>query len=346
MESTVNLSSPTSVGGWNNSGTCIRNYNDTVLPKVFQDIPVYSLTSTSSGSMAMTMGTTIAQVPSKTLTCSIYCYLSGTQDSSSVYIRSTKTDGSIGSLEYNGSTNPTTWPKNTWIRLTKTVTTNDEATTIYFCTYVNPNESIRAFTAWQIEVNDHVTPYAINERTSNNINISSANLITGLTAGGRTTVSGGTVTTAGTDADTYFYINLSTPMIKNHLYKISCNVSGLAAGGYWNFPIASQSNNIIPAFRLVNGYNELIFRANDTCVNAGTKVILDDSGATSRTVVMTVNNFKLIDITPIIYDNSGYGNNGALIGEFTMKDSPRYNKCLYLNSSSPTTSDEKGICYI
>jgi len=199
----------------------------------------------------------------------------------------------------------------------------------------------------QLELNDHATPYTISNRLSNNISITSNNLITGLTAGGRTTVTNNVVTTAGTDADTYFYINLSNAMIKNHLYKLSCNVSGLPAGGYWNFPIASQSNTSIPTFYLRNGHNEVIFRANDTCVNAGTKVILDDSGATSRTAIMTANNFKLVDITPMIYDNSGFSNNGTIVGEFDINTSPsRYDKSLYLHSIDPTTNSEKGISYI
>ena len=347
IESTTNLSNPNSMGGWNNSGTCVRNQNDTTLPKSPSGSRIYSVTSTSAGSMAATMGTTIFNVPSKTLTCSIYCYLSGTQDSSTVYIRSTKTDGSIGSLEYNGSSNPTTWPKNQWIRLTKTLTTNNEATTIYFCTYINPTDCTRAFSGWQIEARNYTTPYTNSEYLSNNLNISTNNLITGLVAGGRTTISGSTVTTTGTDADTYFYLKLSTPMIKNHLYKLSCNVSGLANDGYWSFPIAGQSNTTIPAFVLKNGYNELIFRANDNCVSAGNSVIMDDNGATSRTVVMTVNNFKLVDVTPIIYDSSGFNNNGTIVGEFNMNiTSPRYDKSLYLHSIDPTTNSEKGISYI
>ena len=347
IESTTNLSNPNSMGGWNNSGTCVRNQNDTTLPKSPSGSRIYSVTSTSAGSMAATMGTTIFNVPSKTLTCSIYCYLSGTQDSSTVYIRSTKTDGSIGSLEYNGSSNPTTWPKNQWIRLTKTLTTNNEATTIYFCTYINPTDCTRAFSGWQIEARNYTTSYTNSEYLSNNLNISTNNLITGLAAGGRTTISGSTVTTTGTDADTYFYLKLSTPMIKNHLYKLSCNVSGLANDGYWSFPIAGQSNTTIPAFVLKNGYNELIFRANDNCVSAGNSVIMDDNGATSRTVVMTANNFKLVDITPIIYDSSGFSNNGTIVGEFNMNiTSPRYDKSLYLHSIDPTTNSEKGISYI
>ena len=348
IESTTNLSNPNSMGGWNNSGTCVRNQNDTTLPKSPSGSKIYSVTSTSAGSMAVTMGTTIFNVPSKTLTCSIYCYLSGTQDSSTVYIRSTKTDGSIGSLEYNGSSNPTTWPKNQWIRLTKTLTTNNEATTIYFCTYINPTDCTRAFSGWQIEARNYTTPYTNSEYLSNNLNISTNNLITGLTAGGQTTISNdNTVTTSGTNADTYFRLTLSTPMIKNHLYKLSCNVSGLANDGYWSFPIAGQSNTTIPTFVLKNGYNEVIFRANDACVSAGTSVMMDDNGSTSRTVVMTANNFKLYDVTPIIYDSSGFSNNGTIVGEFDMNTtSPRYDKSLYLHSIDPTTNSEKGISYI
>lgn len=170
IENTTNISSQNSKGGWNNSGAALRETNNADLIK-YAPYPnnVYSIKVTTAGNCALTFGHTVSNVPSKTLTCSVYCYLSGTQDSNTVYIRSTKTDGSIGVFSYNGSTNPTSWPLNQWIRLKATVTTNSEATTIYFCTYVNVLGNTRAFCGWQIEEKDHATPFTDSSRSETTI---------------------------------------------------------------------------------------------------------------------------------------------------------------------------------
>ena len=115
----------------------------------------------------MTCGTSSSNLPSKTLTFSVWYWQNATQDSNVIYIRSNKTDSNVGSFEYNGSTNPNTWPKNKWIRLVKTITTASDATTFYFCTYVNPLGSKRAYNGWQIEEKDHATPWTAPGTTRN-----------------------------------------------------------------------------------------------------------------------------------------------------------------------------------
>ena len=165
IENTTNISSQTSKGGWDNSGAAVRETNNADLIKTapYPD-NVYSIKVTAAGNCALTFGTTTINVPSKTLTCSVYCYLSGTQENNSVYIRSTESDGSLGAFEYNGTTNTTQWPKDRWIRLEKTITLASSETTIYFCTYANSLNNIRAFSGWQIEEKDHATPFTKNSR--------------------------------------------------------------------------------------------------------------------------------------------------------------------------------------
>ena len=49
----------------------------------------------------------------------------------------------------------------------------------------------------------------------------------------------------------------------------------------------------------------------------------------------------------IIYDSSGYNNNGTIIGEIELnKDSPRYTVATYINSPDPTTNSVTGEYYI
>ena len=170
-ESTTNLCG-TSTGGWNNSGTCTRTVNDTAIPGKPTTSNTYSVRATSDGSMALTCGTTTASHPSKTIIASVYVWLDGTQDSSSFYLRSTKTDGSVGNLMYNGNANPSTWPQQQWIRInTNAINTASDATTFYICTYVNKNTEVRAVNGWQIEVKDHVTPYTAPGTTRTDITV-------------------------------------------------------------------------------------------------------------------------------------------------------------------------------
>ena len=51
--------------------------------------------------------------------------------------------------------------------------------------------------------------------------------------------------------------------------------------------------------------------------------------------------------TNIIYDTSGYCNNGTIVGDITtITPSPRYNVAAHLESSSPTTNNNTGLTYI
>lgn len=164
------------------------------------------------------------------------------------------------------------------------------------------------------------------------------NLVIGLKAGGRTTVSGSTVTTTGENADTYFYLLTSKAMELDCMYKLSCLASNIPAGTSFTFPIASQSNTGIGTITIKNGYNEFIFKANSTCVNAGTQVILDDTLRSAYANKCVFSNFKLQKLDNIEYDCSGYKNNGFKVGAITVRpDSPRYSSWYYFNSTNVST---------
>ena len=159
VEGTTNLCS-TSASGWNNSGTCVRTANDTSILYPPTKSNTYSIRATSDGSMAAQIGLTPASHPSKTIVASTWVWLDGTQDSSSFYLRSVKTDGSVGYLMYQGQSNPTFWPQRQWVRIaTDPIATAADATTFYICTYVNKNTEVRAFNGWQIEAKDHPTAW-------------------------------------------------------------------------------------------------------------------------------------------------------------------------------------------
>lgn len=169
IESTTNISNQIDgYGGWNNSGSADRVWDDNTISKP-TDGKTYSIKVTTAGNCALTFGRTTMNVPSKTLACSVYCYLSGPQENNVIYIRSTKTDGDIGHLTYKGNQYPAQWPINKWIRLEYILTTNSEATTVYFCTYANTKDRYIAFNGWQIEEKDYVTPYVNGTRNETTV---------------------------------------------------------------------------------------------------------------------------------------------------------------------------------
>jgi hypothetical protein len=69
----------------------------------------------------------------------------------------------------------------------------------------------------------------------------STNLVTSLTAGGQTTVTNNIITTSGTNADTYFTINLSENIVEGTSYIISCDAE-IPEGKCWTFPLGWQGN--------------------------------------------------------------------------------------------------------
>ena len=183
------------------------------------------------------------------------------------------------------------------------------------------------------------------------------NLVTGITKGGQTTLlTDGRVgvQTSGNNADTYFTINLSENVVNGNKYFLCCDASGISDGKYWNFPLGQQGNSVLP-FKIYNGHNEYWFTAND--INWGTnRLFMDDNGRFDWANPACFFNFQLYKIganTQLeVIDSSGYGNNGLLYQYDTngffeiVNNSPRYDKCIYVNSENNTTNTASGTVYI
>lgn len=178
---------------------------------------------------------------------------------------------------------------------------------------------------------------------------SGTNLVTNITAGGQTTkLTDGRlgVITSGSNADTYFTINLSESITNGTTYTLTCNASGISEGAYWQFPLGAQSNLTLP-FKIYNGYNEYTFTAND--ISWGTnRLLMDDNGRADWANPATFWDFQLYkNETFEVQDNSGYGHNGTIIGDLILNnETSRYTSSTRWNSSSPTDNTETGICYI
>ena len=179
IESTINYSSQSaSSGGWNNSGSSVRNNDDTSVGRFSSNCPVLSIQQTVAGNSAITFGnvstSTHTALKGATVTASVYTYIQDVGCSSSVvYLRSTVNDNKEGNnicnLQYKGSFNPQSWPKNQWIRIEGTGTIASTETAVYFCTYTNNLNEKRYFTCWQLELKDHSTPFVIGSRDESTV---------------------------------------------------------------------------------------------------------------------------------------------------------------------------------
>ena len=324
VEGTSNLFSAdlTYHTNWNNSGSATWNWNDNTISKINNSI-IYSILRTDNGNSAIGCGR-CNLVAGKTYTASVYVYLNGNISSNTFYIRSV--DTTVAVLKYNNDTNPQNWPQNQWIRATVTFTTSTAYNNCYICTYLNNANSKRALTCWQIEEKDHVTPYTPNTRnetivydcsgyqnngTVEEFKAAGNNLVTGLTAGGQTTVSGGTVTTSGVNADTYFTINLSESIVVGQTYTLSCIGKNIPTNGYFGFPLGWQGNTSL-IFNIKNGYNEITFTANDGSWGTNYLFMDDYDRGTAYINQCEFTDFKLYKHSTI---NSGLN---------AVLDSPRY----------------------
>ena len=191
--------------------------------------------------------------------------------------------------------------------------------------------------------------------------------------GGRTNYYGkyGIIIPATENADTYFRLFLKQQLVQGTTYTISCYVSGLLPGSYYNFPLFAQGNTSMGVLQLNhNGLCSLTFTMNNSSQSAVTTpegdtvyvCFMDDAGRTlaSGQGAITVNGFKLeqgnsvtnfssID-NDIIYDTSGYNNNGEIINNIGINsNSPKYYITSLFNNAtialSPIFYDNINQCH-
>lgn len=217
-----------------------------------------------------------------------------------------------------------------WTRLSRTFTATELDAGIYTelsIIYDNWDTDYYVyFSGFQIEEKDHATPYTPNTRNETTVYDCSGyqnngtveefkaagnNLVTSLTAGGQTTVSGETVTTSGVNADTYFSINLSESIVVGQTYTLSCIGKNIPTDGYFGFPLGWQGNTSL-MFKIKNGYNEITFTANDGSWGTN-RLFMDDMGRdTAYMNQCKFTSFKLYKHSTV---NSGLN---------AVLDSPRY----------------------
>lgn len=187
-----------------------------------------------------------------------------------------------------------------------------------------------------------VLHYPLNDRFCE----ATTNLVTSITAGGQTTVVNNIITTSGQNKDTYFTLNLSENITNGTQYTIQC-IAEMPVGTTWTFPIGVQSNSTL-SWVLKPGYNEYTFTANDISWG-NNRIFLDDLSGSARSsgIQCKFYNFQVekkdhatgfagygvTRTTGVIYDSSGYNNNGTITGSLIISTpSARYECATYISS--------------
>ena len=178
-----------------------------------------------------------------------------------------------------------------------------------------------------------------------------------------------------TNADTYFRLFLKEQLVQNEIYTISCHVSGLSSGTYYNFPLFAQGNSSMGLLQINhNGLCYLTFTMtystqNSVSVNGETLYIcfMDDytRNVASGQGDITITNFKIekgnkpTPWTPnssdtiyssmglnsnIVYDCSGYRHDGTASGSIAYSSdalrysvSTKFDKSYWIWCTSPTS---------
>jgi hypothetical protein len=156
---------------WNNSGTASWSNNDSTVTRLVPDLPVMSMYKLTDGNSHLGFGYSSQVTTSTEYTYSTYIWIpssnSATMPGSVPYFRPQPANYGAVTLSYNGSTNWGTWPRDRWIRISGTATTQaTNVTSAYISCYLDTAGDKVFFTAPQMEQKSHATPFINGTRSA------------------------------------------------------------------------------------------------------------------------------------------------------------------------------------
>ena len=170
-EPTTNTAGTTGIAtSWNNSGTAAWSSDDTNVPRLFTGLTVFSMEKLTAGSSHIGIGSTSATVSTE-YTYSVYVWIpssnSANMSGSSPYFRPQPANAGVGNLTYGGSSAWGTWPRDQWVRISVTATTQaTNVTSAYISCYLDTAGDKIYFTAPQFEQKGHITPFVNGTRSA------------------------------------------------------------------------------------------------------------------------------------------------------------------------------------
>jgi hypothetical protein len=158
---------------WVNGGNATFNDNDTSIPKPnipnvdTSNLRIFSSLVTGTGSNQQLGSSIITINPSTTYSFSIWYYFTGTSMVLYPYVRTAVNNDLLAYFAYNGDTNGANWPKNEWLLLKATVTTQANETGIYMSSYTGTSLGDKVYYfGYQIEQKSHCTPLVLGTRSA------------------------------------------------------------------------------------------------------------------------------------------------------------------------------------
>ena len=157
---------------WVNGGNATFNDNDTSIPKPnvsnvnTSNLYVFSSLVTGTGSNQQLGSSIITISPSTTYSFSIWYYFTGTSMQVYPYVRTAVNNDLLAYFAYNGDSNGANWPKNQWLLLKATVTTQANETGIYMSSYTGTSLGDKVYYfGYQVEQKSHCTPLVLGTRS-------------------------------------------------------------------------------------------------------------------------------------------------------------------------------------
>ena len=158
---------------WVNGGNATFNDNDTSISKPSipnvntSNLYVFSSLVTGTGSNQQLGSSIITISPSTIYSFSIWYYFTGTSMQIYPYVRTAVNNDLLAYFAYNGDTNGANWPKNQWLLLKATVTTQANETGIYMSSYTGTSLGDKVYYfGYQIEQKSHCTPLVLGTRSA------------------------------------------------------------------------------------------------------------------------------------------------------------------------------------
>jgi len=158
---------------WINGGNTVFSDNDTSIPKPVipnvdtTNLRIFSSTVTQAVPNQQLGSSIITVSPSTTYSFSIYFYFTGTTLQAQPYVRTAVNNDLLAYFGYNGDTNYLNWPRNQWILLKATVTTQANENGIYMSSYTGDTLGEKlAYFGYQVEQKSHCTPLVLGTRSA------------------------------------------------------------------------------------------------------------------------------------------------------------------------------------